>query len=48
MCLNDSNIKVTLTMRLNLLPHEAIPSIFWEPGWCNGRCFTANDYGELW
>jgi len=36
-------------MRLDLLPHEAIPVVFWEPGRYSGRCSTANvDDGELW
>jgi hypothetical protein len=47
--LNASNIKVTLTMRLDLLPHEARHVVFWELGRCSGHYSVVNDDGgELW
>jgi hypothetical protein len=39
-CSNASNIKVTLTTRLDVLPHEARLVVFLEPRWRNGHCFV--------
>jgi hypothetical protein len=47
-CLNASNIKVTLSMRLDLLPHEARPSLFCGPSQCVGRCYAVMSGDAMW
>jgi len=40
---NASIIKETLTMRLELLPHEERPAVLWEPSRCGGCCCVVED-----
>jgi hypothetical protein len=37
-CSNASIIKMTLTTRPDLLPHEARHVVLYGPSWCVGRC----------
>jgi hypothetical protein len=42
-CSNDSIIKVTLTTRPDLLPHEKRLVVLSVPWWCGGCCYVANN-----
>jgi hypothetical protein len=42
-CSNDSIIKMTLTMRLDLIPHEARPVVLCGPSWCGRHYYIVDD-----